>query len=103
MRTVAERAFQKEGKRGQRRDIYKKGGWGRSKSDHNPDLRNVVIMRDIGALRKVLSWVLIKETPAILASAETILTRMLGWFTLRTENAHPLFRVVERRARLASG
>ena len=36
---VAERAFQKEGKRGQRRDIYKKGGWGRSKSDHNPDLR----------------------------------------------------------------
>ena len=36
---VAERAFQKEGKRGQRRDIDKKGGWGRSKSDHNPDLR----------------------------------------------------------------
>ena len=37
---VAERGFQKEGKRGQRRDIYKKrGGWGRSKSDHNPDLR----------------------------------------------------------------
>ena len=36
---VAERAFQKEGRRGQSREIYKKGGWGRSKSDHNPDLR----------------------------------------------------------------
>ena len=35
---VVERAFQKEVKKGQRRDIYiKKGGWGRSKSDHNPD------------------------------------------------------------------
>ena len=39
MRTVAEKAFQKEGKRGQRREIYKKGGWGRSKSDYNPGLR----------------------------------------------------------------
>ena len=36
---VAERVFQEEGKKGQRREIYKKGGWGRSKSDHNPDLR----------------------------------------------------------------
>ena len=36
---VAERVFQKERKRERRREIYKKGGWGRSKSDHNPDLR----------------------------------------------------------------